>query len=133
MFFGCQLQKALQVFIEPFNFRFFSITGQAQTWITMILNGSLWKQTEIMLSFLRLHPNTELQTQGSVESAALIQKSCKDTVILLTVVKNTHIKSNQPCDPELFLLILKLVLPRIQENMNNHLVQLLFLSQLSLM
>ena len=25
--FGCQFQKALQVFIEPFNFSFFSITG----------------------------------------------------------------------------------------------------------
>ena len=26
--FGCQFQKVLQVFIEPFNFRFSSITGQ---------------------------------------------------------------------------------------------------------
>ena len=28
IFFGCQFQKVLQVFIEAFNFRFFSITGQ---------------------------------------------------------------------------------------------------------
>ena len=28
IFFGCQFQKALQVFIEPFNFSFFSSTGQ---------------------------------------------------------------------------------------------------------
>ena len=28
----------------------------AQTWITVILNGLPWKQTEIILSFLRLHP-----------------------------------------------------------------------------
>ena len=28
IFFGCQFQKVLQVFIEPFNFSFFSITGQ---------------------------------------------------------------------------------------------------------
>ena len=27
IFFGCQFQKILQVFIEPFNFSFFSITG----------------------------------------------------------------------------------------------------------
>ena len=30
----------------------------AQTWITLILNGLPWKQTEITLSFLRLHPST---------------------------------------------------------------------------
>ena len=76
------------------QFSLFSITGQAQTWITMILNGLPWKRKEIILSFLRLHPSTEFRTQGSVELAALIQKSCKDTALLLTVVKNTHIKSN---------------------------------------
>ena len=27
IFFGCQFQKVLQIFIEPFNFSFFSITG----------------------------------------------------------------------------------------------------------
>ena len=30
--------------------------------ITMILNGLPWKQTEIILSFLRLHPSTAFQT-----------------------------------------------------------------------
>ena len=30
----------------------------AQTLITLILNGFPWKQTEILLSFLRLHPST---------------------------------------------------------------------------
>ena len=34
----------------------------AQTWITVILNGLPWKQTEIILSFLRLHPSTAFQT-----------------------------------------------------------------------
>ena len=28
---------------------------RAQTWITLILNDFPWKQTEIILSFLRLH------------------------------------------------------------------------------
>ena len=28
IFWGCQFQKVLQVFIEPFNFRFCSVTGQ---------------------------------------------------------------------------------------------------------
>ena len=28
----------------------------------MIFNGLPWKQTEIIISFLRLHPNTAFQT-----------------------------------------------------------------------
>ena len=34
----------------------------AQIWITVILNGLPWKRTEIILSFLRLHPSTALWT-----------------------------------------------------------------------
>ena len=34
---------------------------RAQTWIKVVLNGLPWKQTEIILSFLRLHPNTAFQ------------------------------------------------------------------------
>ena len=34
----------------------------AYTWITVILNGLPWTQTEIILSFLRLHPSTAFQT-----------------------------------------------------------------------
>ena len=34
----------------------------AQIWITVILNGLPWKQTEIILSFLRLHPSTAFWT-----------------------------------------------------------------------
>ena len=34
----------------------------AQTYITVILNGLPWKQTEIILSFLRLHPSTAFLT-----------------------------------------------------------------------
>ena len=30
--------------------------------ITVILNGLPWKQTQIILSFLRLHPSTALRT-----------------------------------------------------------------------
>ena len=33
-----------------------------QTWITVTLNGLPWKQTELILSFLRLHPSTAFQT-----------------------------------------------------------------------
>ena len=33
-----------------------------KTWITVILNGLPWRQTEILLSFLRLHPSTTFWT-----------------------------------------------------------------------
>ena len=42
----------LSVFIELFNFSFFSVTARAQTWITAIMNGLLRKRTEIILSLL---------------------------------------------------------------------------------
>ena len=35
---------------------------RTQVWITVILNGLPWKRTEIILSFLRLHPSTAFQT-----------------------------------------------------------------------
>ena len=35
-----------------------SLLVGAQTWITVILNDLPWKQTEIILLFLRLHPST---------------------------------------------------------------------------
>ena len=31
-------------------------------WVTVILNGLPWKQAEIILSFLKLHPSTVFQT-----------------------------------------------------------------------
>ena len=34
----------------------------AQTWITVILNGLLWKGTVIILLFMRLHPSTAFRT-----------------------------------------------------------------------
>ena len=33
----------------------------AYTWITVMLNGLPWKQTEVILSSFRLHPNTSFQ------------------------------------------------------------------------
>ena len=34
----------------------------AYTWLIVMLNGLPWKQTEIILSFLRLYPSTAFQT-----------------------------------------------------------------------
>ena len=62
IFFWCQFQKVLQVFIEPFNSASASLLVGAQTWVAVILNGLPWKRTEIILSFLRLQPSTAFRT-----------------------------------------------------------------------
>ena len=62
IFWGCQFQKVLQVFIELFNFASSALLVRAQTWINVILNGLPWKRTVIILLFLRLHPSTAFQT-----------------------------------------------------------------------
>ena len=48
------------------------------TWITMILSGLHWKQTEIILSFLRLHPRTAFWTLLLIMMATpfLLRDSC---------------------------------------------------------
>ena len=48
------LEELVDLPTEPVNFSFFSISGGAQTWITVMLNSLPSKQTEIILSFLRL-------------------------------------------------------------------------------
>ena len=48
------------------------------TWITVILNGLPWKRTEIILSFLRLHPSTAFWTLLLTMMATpfLLRNSC---------------------------------------------------------
>ena len=59
----CQFWKVLQVFREPFNFSFFSITGQGTDLDYCDIESNRdWKRTEIILSFLKLHPSTAFQT-----------------------------------------------------------------------
>ena len=50
----------------------------ALTWITVILNGLPWKQTEIILLFLRLHPSTAFQTRLLTmrDTPFLLRDSC---------------------------------------------------------
>ena len=62
--FWYQFQKVLQVFIELYNFSFFCITGRGIgldyrdiEWFALEMN-----RTEIILSFLRLHPSTVFPT-----------------------------------------------------------------------
>ena len=71
--------------IEPFNFSFFGITGWGIDLdycdiecLNVILNFLPCKQTVIILSFLRLHPNTAFQTLLLAMRAAtfLLRDSC---------------------------------------------------------
>ena len=59
----------------------------AQTWITIILYGLSWKRTEIILSFLRLHPSTAFQTLllTMMTTPFLLRDSCPqiaDTMVM---------------------------------------------------
>ena len=60
------------------NFSFFSTTGKGIDLDYMALNGLPWKQTEVILSFLRLHPSTAFQTLLSTMMATpfLLRDSC---------------------------------------------------------
>ena len=51
----------------------------AWTWLTVILNGFLWKQIEIILSVLRLHsPNTAFWTLVDMRAIVICKKNkCK--------------------------------------------------------
>ena len=62
IFFGFQFWKVLQVFIEPFNFSFFSIIGQGIDLDYCDIEWFALETTEIILLFLRLRPSTAFQT-----------------------------------------------------------------------
>ena len=76
--FWCQFQNVLQVFIEPFNFSFFSITGQGIDLDYCDIKWFALERTEIILSFLRLHPSTAFQTLllTMMDTPFLLRDSC---------------------------------------------------------
>ena len=53
----------------------------AETWITVILRGLPWKQTEIIISFLRLHPSTAFQTLVDYEGYCISSKGSLPTIV----------------------------------------------------
>ena len=61
----------------------------AQTWITVILNGLPRKWTEIMVSFLRLHPSTAFCTLIDFEGYSISSKGFLPTVVV-TWIKFSH-------------------------------------------
>ena len=52
----------------------------------MILNGLPWKQMEIILSFLRLHPSTGFQTLVDYDGYSISSKGFLPTVVEIMVI-----------------------------------------------
>ena len=53
---------------------------------TYIQNDLPWKQAEIILSFLRLHPSTEFWTLVDCEGYSISSKGFLPTVVDITVI-----------------------------------------------
>ena len=68
------------------------------TWITVILNDLHWKQTVIILPFLRLHPSTAFQTllQTMRATPFLLRESCPQYQILIHLPIPVHFGSLIP-------------------------------------
>ena len=73
--------KSLVGLHRTVNFSFFSVTGRGIAWITVILNELPWKETEIILSFLRLHPSTAFQTLVDYDGYSISSKGFLPTVV----------------------------------------------------
>ena len=52
----------------------------------MIMNGLPWKRTEIILSFLRLHPNTAFWILVDCDGYSLSSKGFLPTVVDIMVI-----------------------------------------------
>ena len=55
-------------------------------WHTVILNGLPWKQTEFILSFLRLHPSTAFPTLVDYDGYTISSKGFLPTVVDIMVI-----------------------------------------------
>ena len=63
-----------------------ALVAGAQTWNTVILNGLPWKQTEIILPFLRLHSSTTSQTLVDYEGYSSSSKGFLPAVVDILVI-----------------------------------------------
>ena len=59
---------------------------EAQAWVTLILNGLLWKLREIILWFLRLHPSTAFWTLIDYDGYSISSKGFLPMVVDIMVI-----------------------------------------------
>ena len=78
--------KGLVDLVEPVSFHFLGLSG----WGTDLLYSDVewlpWKQTKIILSFLRLHPNTAFQTSLDYDGYSIFSKEFLPTVVDTLVI-----------------------------------------------
>ena len=93
IFFGVLVLKGLVGLHRTIQLQLLQHYWLGYTWITVILNGLPWKQTEIILSFLRLHPSTAFWTllltminSLSVASFAIIFSDSEGCLFTLLIV-----------------------------------------------
>ena len=72
---------------ERLHFHFLSLAllVGAQTWMTVILNGLPWKQTEFILSFLKMHPSTAFRTLVDYDGCSISSKGFLPSVVAIMV------------------------------------------------
>ena len=63
-----------------------ALLAGAYTWITVILNDLPWKQIEIILLFLRLHPSTAFQTLVDYEVYSISFKGFLPRVVDIMII-----------------------------------------------
>ena len=66
----------------------------AQTWITLMLNGLPGKGTEIILSFLRLHPSTAFWTLAGYEGYSVSSEGFLPAVVDTVVIRVKFARSS---------------------------------------
>ena len=68
------------------NFSFFSVTGQDIDLDYHDIEWFAWKRTEIILSFLRLHPSTAFWTLVDCDGYSISSKGFLPTVVDIMVI-----------------------------------------------
>ena len=79
-FFNVSSRRSWMV-IEPFNFRFFGITRWGIDLDYCDIEGLPWKWTEIILSYLGLHPSTAFRTLVDYEGYSIPSKGFLPAVV----------------------------------------------------
>ena len=68
------------------NFSFFSVTGWGISLDYRDIKWFAWKQTEMILSFLRLHPSTAFWTPVDHDGYSVSSKGFLSTVVDIMVI-----------------------------------------------
>ena len=90
--FGVSSRRSCRSSHNPSTSASSALVVGTQSWIIVILNGLSWKRTEIILSFLRLHPSSAFRTFVDYDGYSISSKGFLLTKVDIMViwVKFTH-------------------------------------------